>query len=275
MSAGGVINIISPAAKNRAEMVSFGADGHLTGQIFGHHGLLEIYAHIYSTLFLFLLSIGSIAVLYYYFRTSIFKYQWLLNGIFYTSLIGLGETFEHLVINPHVGSFFHYLHLIAAPMALGFYLTSLDETFNGKGTRKDSGRWKKTAAAFILMLVIISVLASFSTSTWDVEIEVPFVLITTLPTLILAGVLLERSKIISESTLALTSLRVMLLGVSVLTISILAGRYGDFARKAQVYIVFHQLQNMSHIVTATALLIFVVTVAQIEKLFTSAEKEMI
>ncbi len=260
------INIISAAAKNCAEMVSFGADGHLTGQIFGHHGLLEIYAHIYSTLFLFLVGICSIGVLYYYFRTSIFKYQGLLNGIFYTSLIGLGEALEHISSDPTVGSFFHYLHLISAPLALGFYLISLDETFNGKGAKKAQGSWKKTVAVFISVLLIISVLASFSSSTWDVEIEVPFVLVTALPTLILAGVLLERSKIISESTLALTSLRVMLLGVSVLTISILAGRYGDFAHKAQVYIMFHQLQNISHVVTATALLIFVVTVAQIERL---------
>jgi len=263
------INIISPAVLNQAEMVAFGADGTLTDQLFGHHGLLEIYAHIYSTLFLFLIGIGSIGVLYYYFRNSIFKYQGLLNGIFYTSLIGLGETLEHVSIDPTVGSFFHYLHLISAPMALGFYLISLDETFSKKPVNAVQGYPKKSIAAFILMLSIITVLASFSSSTWDVEIEVPFVIVTTLPTLILAGVLLERSKIISESTLALTSLRVMLLGVSVLTISILAGRYGDFTRKAHVYILFHQMQNISHVVTATALLIFVVTIAQIERLLSA------
>ena len=250
-------------------MVAFGADGHLTGQIFGHHGLLEIYAHLYSTIFLFLVGLGSIGVLFYYFRDSIFKYNGLLNGIFYTSLIGLGETLEHVFIDPTIGSFFHYLHLISAPMALGFYLISLEETFNGKGAKKARGHWKTTVVAFILMLLFITTLASFSNSTWDVEIEVPFVLVTALPTLILAGVLLERSKIISESTLALTSLRVMLLGVSILTISILAGRYGDFADKAQIYIVFHQLQNISHVVTGTALLIFIVTVAQIERLFSA------
>jgi hypothetical protein len=123
---------------------------------------------------------------------------------------------------------------------------------------------------FSIFLTILLLLSSFSNATWDVEIEVPLVLVTVLPTLVLVGMLLEKSKIISDSALALISLRVMLLGVSALTISILAGRYGDFAGKAQVYIIFHQLQNISHVVTGTALLIFVATISQMEKIVVSA-----
>jgi hypothetical protein len=130
---------------------------------------------------------------------------------------------------------------------------------------------KKSVVAFILVLSIIIVLSSFSNNTWDAEIEVPFVLITVLPILVLVGILLEKSKIISESTVALASFRVMLFGVSSLTISILAGRYGDFADIASVYIFFHQLQNISHIATGTALLIFVITISHIERIVVSSK----
>ncbi len=252
-------------------MVSFDVNGVLVDQLAGHHGLLEIYAHFYASLFLFLVSVVSIFVLYYYFHSSIFKYQGLFNGIFYTGLIGLGECLEHVFLEPTIGSFFHYLHLLAAPVALIFFLLSLGEIFGGtlvEGQRVD---FRKSIMVLALFLLIIIVLSGFSDETWDVEIEVPFVLITTVPTLVLVGVVLEKSKVISESTLALASLRIILLGVSSLTISILAGRYGDFTGNAQLYIIFHQMQNISHVVTGTALLILVVTISQIERVMIAPE----
>lgn len=250
-------------------MVLFDSSGQLINQIYGHHGLLEIYAHIYASLFLFLVSLVSIWVLYYFFRSSIFRFQGLLNGLFYTGLIGLGETFEHVFMSPKIGSFSHYLHLLAAPIALIFYFFSLEEIFSKKPEGKRKVDSKKSFGVFFTFLTILLLLSSFSNATWDAEIEVPLVLVTVLPTLVLVGMLLEKSKIISDSTLALISLRIMLLGVSALTISILAGRYGDFTGKAQVYIMFHQLQNISHVVTGTALLIFVTTVSQMEKIILS------
>jgi hypothetical protein len=251
-------------------MVLFDSSGHLIDQISGHHGLLEIYAHIYASLFLFLVSLSSIGLLYYFFRSSIFRFQGLLNGLFYTGLIGLGETLEHVFLSPKMGSFFHYLHLFAAPIAIIFYFFSLQEIFSKKSEKIRKVDSKKSISVFSIFLTILLLLSSFSNATWDVEIEVPLVLVTVLPTLVLVGMLLEKSKIISDSALALISLRVMLLGVSALTISILAGRYGDFAGKAQVYIIFHQLQNISHVVTGTALLIFVATISQMEKIVVSA-----
>ncbi len=254
-------------------MVSFDLNGQLVDQIGGHHGLLEIYAHMYSSLFLFIVSLISLGVLYYYFRSSIFKYQGLLNGIFYTNLIGLGEVLEHIFLDPTIGSLFHYLHLLAAPIALVFYLQSLGEIFDRTIQKSSNVDLKKSFVVFFLFLFIITALSSFSDATWDVEIEVPFVLLTTLPTLVLVGIVLEKSKIISENTVALMSLRVMLLGVSFLAISILAGRYGDFAGKAQVYIVFHEIQNRSHVITGTALFIFVVTIAQIERIIVATNEK--
>lgn len=251
-------------------MVSFDPNGRLTDQIAGHHGLLEIYAHVYVSLFLFLASLASIFVLYYYFRSSVFKYQSLFNGIFYTGLIGLGEALEHVFLDPQIDSMFHYLHLFAAPVALIFYFLALGEIFGGHPGERRKVDAKKSIAVLIAVLFIIVVLSSFSDAPWDPEIEVPFVLITAVPTLVLVVVLLEKSKIISESTLALVSLRIILLGVSSLTMSILAGRYGDFTGKANVYIFFHQLQNISHVVTGTALLILVVTISQIERVVVSA-----
>src|SRR3972149_1714855 len=219
-------------------MVSFDVNGGLIDQITGHNMLLEIYAHIYASLFLFLVSLLSIGVLFYYFRSSIFKYQALFNGMFYTSLVGLGEALEHVYNDPSVGSMFHYMHLLSAPVALIFYLVSLEEIFNGEAQKRKVNS-KISLAVFFLSLLTVAMLSRFSTATWDAKIEIPFVLVTALPTLVLAGILLKRSKIISESTLALISLRMMLIGVSSLTISILAGRYGEFTQNAQVYIAFH------------------------------------
>jgi hypothetical protein len=190
-------------------------------------------------------------------------------------MIGLGEALEHIFTEPFTGSMFHYLHLLAAPVALIFYLLSLGEIFeenHGTDGKVDS---IKSIAVFITIIFIIIVLSGFSDATWDAEVEVPFVLTTAVPTLILVGVVLEKSKIISESTLVLASLRMILLGVSSLTLSILAGRYGDFSGNAQVYVVFHQIQNISHVVTGTALLIMVVTISQIERIVISTTSEKV
>lgn len=250
-------------------MVSFDSEGLIVDQIQGHHGLLEIYAHIFSTFFLFAMSLLSLFILFYHFKRSVFKYPALVNGIIYTGILGLGEAFEHIHLDPFKGSLFHYMHLLAAPIALLYFLMSLGEIYPVESGSTNKISRKKSLLLFIFFLLFIVLLSGFSTSTWDAEIEVPLVLISALPTLILVGILLERSKIISESTMAFISLRVILLGVSALTISILAGRYGDFTDDAFLYLVFHQFQNISHIVTGTALLIFVLTISQMKRLLNS------
>ncbi len=245
----------------------------MINQMTGHHGLLEIYAHVYSSMFLFLMSMISIFVLYYYFRSSIFKYQGLLNGIFYTSLIGLGESLEHVFLDKSlfISSVFHYIHLIAAPTALIFYILSIGEIFGGATVAKMDA--KKSITIFIAILFVSMMLSGFSKGPWDERVEIPFVLITAIPTLVLVREVFEKSKIVSESTLMLASLRIILFGVSSLTISILAGRYGDITSNAQVYILFHQIQNISHVFTGTALLVLVMTLSQIERVVSSGSEK--
>ncbi len=252
-------------------MVSFDSSGQLVDQIAGHHGLLEIYAHIYTSMFLSAVSLASICLLYYYFRSSVFKYQSLFNGIFYTGLIGLGETLEHVSADPITGSMFHYLHLLAAPFALIFYLLSIGEIFGGNSGEVRKVDAKKSIMSVIAVVFTAVALSRFSKFTWDARIEVPFVLITTIPTLVLVREVLKKSKVISESTLMLASLRIIILGVSSLTISILAGRYGDIGRNATAYVFFHEIQSISHVVTGTAIMMLVWTILQIKSMTISAE----
>lgn len=250
-------------------MVQFSPQGQIVGQITGHYGLHEIYAHLFASMFLFIMSLISLALLYYYYRSSIFKVQGIWNGIFYTGLIGLGEALEHFFSNIAIGNMFHYLHLISAPLALLFYYFGIREIFQKKDEGSEMG-YKKILLLNIIFLVFvlvsITLLSRFSHAIWDFEIEEPFILFTVIPTLVLVGMVLEKSKVITESTLLLASLYIVTIGVCVLTLTILVGRQADINKNISIYIIAHQIQNIFHVVIGTALFTMVLTLAQVEKI---------
>ncbi len=250
-------------------MVQFGPQGLFTGQLSGHYGLLEIYSHIYVSTFLFIMSLVSIAMLYYYYRSSIVKVQGIWNGIFYTGLIGLGEVLEHFFTDVTIGSMFHYLHLISAPNELLFYYNGIKEIFEKKDKHKKFSINQVVFLNFLffgIVLVSVAVLSQFSHTIWDFHVEEPFIIFTAIPTLVLVGMVIEKSKIITESTILLTSLRIVTFGVCVLTLSILIGRQADINKWANIYIIAHQTQNIFHVVIGTALVIMVMTLSQVGKI---------
>ncbi len=256
-------------------MVQFGVQGQFVGQLAGHYGLNEIYAHIYASMFLFNMSLIAIAMLYYYYRSSIIKIQGIWNGIFYTGLIGLGETLEHFS-GVTIGSMFHYLHLISAPIALLFYYQGIKEIFEKKDRPRRFSRNQVVFLTFLffgIVLVSVAILSQFSHAIWDFSVEEPFIIFTAIPTLILVGMVLEKSKVITESTLLLTSLYIVTVGVCVLTLSILIGRQADINKWANIYIIAHQTQNIFHIIIGTALVILVLTLSQVGKILDTIRHE--
>jgi hypothetical protein len=215
------------------------------------------------------MSLISLALLYYYYRSSIFKIQGIWNGIFYTGLIGLGEALEHFFSNIAIGSMFHYLHLISAPLALLFYYLGIKEIFQKKDEGSEIDKRKillLNILFFAFIIVGIVVLSRFSHAIWDFEVEEPLILFTAIPTLVLVGMVLEKSKVISESTLLLASLYIVSIGVCVLTLSILIGRQADISKSTSIYIIAHEIQNIFHVVIGTALFTMVLTLAQVEKI---------
>ncbi|MFQ6136403.1 MAG: hypothetical protein ACE5PM_04395 [Candidatus Hydrothermarchaeales archaeon] len=257
-------------------MVYYGLDENFAGQIAGHYGLLEIYAHIYASLFLFLMSLVSISLLYYYYRSSIFRMQGVLNGIFYTGLIGVGEAFEHLFASITIGSIFHYLHLISAPIALIFYYLGIVEIFERDIKEGEEGRYvdfKISLSVFLVIGIAIMILSRFSRAIWDFRVEEPFIMVTVIPTLVIVWILLKKSEVITESTILLASLRIVSVGVCILTLTILIGRQADIYRWANVYIIAHQLQNIFHIIIGTALLMVVMTLSQVERVLKSIKSQ--
>lgn len=257
-------------------MAHFGVQGQFIGQMAGHYGLNEIYAHIYASMFLFTMSLIAIAMLFYYYRSSIIKVQGIWNGIFYTGLIGLGEALEHFFSNITIGSMFHYLHLISAPIALIFYYMGIKEIFEKKDRPRRFSRNQVVFLTFLffgIVLVSVVILSQFSHAIWDFHVEEPFIIFTAIPTLILVGMVIEKSKVITESTILLTSLRIVTVGVCVLTLSILIGRQADINKWANIYIMAHQTQNIFHIIIGTALVILVLTLSQVEKILDTIRHE--
>jgi len=248
-------------------MVHFGVPGQFVGQLTGHYGLNEIYAHIFASMFLFTMSLIAIAMLFYYYRSSIIKVHGIWNGIFYTGLIGLGEALEHSFSNITIGSMFHYLHLISAPIALLFYYVGIKEIFGKKDKKFSVNQVVFLNFLFFgIVLVSVVILSQFSHTIWDFHVEEPFIILTAIPTMVLVGMVIEKSKVITESTLLLTSLRIVTIGVCFLTLSILIGRHADINKWANIYIIAHQTQNIFHVVIGTALVIMVMTLSQVGKI---------
>jgi hypothetical protein len=163
---------------------------------------------------------------------------------------------------------FHYLHLISAPVALIFYYLGIKNIFE----KKDKMSISKTKVFFLnflfllFVLITVGLLSRYSQAIWDFEVEEPFIFLTVLPTLILVGMLLEKSKVITESTLLLASLQILAIGVCILTLSILLGRHADINKWANIYIIAHQIQNIFHVVVGTALVAMVLTLSQVRKI---------
>ncbi|MEE8168578.1 MAG: hypothetical protein V3T58_06870 [Candidatus Hydrothermarchaeales archaeon] len=247
-------------------MVYFDEAGMLIGQTIGHHGMMELYVHIYAATFLFLASIAAIVIIYTMLKDTKFSWQAMLWAIFYIGLIGLGEAGEHFSAEPFIHDFFHYMHMIAAPLALIFLYLGVKEFSSEQiGDDSDAISTEIGMIALAATSTLIIIMASMAESPWDVRVEGPFLYLTSIPTVILVAILLRKTREIVDPFLSVHVPLVSIL-VSLLTIDIMIGRYVDIERLAAAYIMTHALQDIFHVVLATVLLPFAVSLSRTYKL---------
>src|SRR3990170_3908373 len=102
------------------------ANKQLIIQMVDHKGLAEIYVHLAASIFLFAASLLAIFIIWLNFGRRGQGWFALRMGIFFIGLIGLGEAAEHF-FPPQGHDFFHYLHMLAAPMSLFFLYLAVNE----------------------------------------------------------------------------------------------------------------------------------------------------
>ena len=169
-------------------------DGKLIGQLFDHHGLAEIYVHLSVGLLLFIMSLACYLIVRRAFGEVHQGWPLLRVGIAFGGLIGLGEVAEHFFVG-YLHDYFHYLHMIAAPMSLFFYYYAIAELralyFDNRSVRML--RPFISTGLSISAMTIPVILAIASRKPWDIGIEAPFLWLTVVPSVIVAVLVLRES----------------------------------------------------------------------------------
>ena len=256
-------------------VVKFGAGKVLIEQFVDHHGMMEIYSHFYASFFLFFASLISVYILYRLLvDESPFTWPGITTAMIAIGLIGLGEGMEHLFPNdPFTHDFFHYLHMIAAPIALYFLYIGAKEfiaEFENSGKIGGDDGLKPLSpdtifAIFGGMTVFIVALAMVSGTPWDPYIEGPFIYLTLIPTLFLAYLLIQQARQTTES-IVMIFIPLIAISVSMLVFDIMFGRLMDIWGFASLYVITHGAQNALHVATGTILLLFSIFTYRARKL---------
>lgn len=248
-------------------VVKFDTGKVLINQFIGHHKMMEIYAHMYAATFLFIASLISVYILYKLLinESSPFTWPGITSGIIAVGLIGLGEVAEHFFpTDPFGYGFFHYMHMIAAPIALYFLYIGvkefIEECKNGGAKMGGDGGIEPLSPDTIMvifggMVVLVVALAMLSGSPWGPYIELPFIYVTLIPTLILAYMLIRQSRHTTDS-IVMIFIPIIAISVSLLVFDIKLGRLTDIYAFGQGYVITHVAQNVLHVATGTILLLF-------------------
>lgn len=227
----------------------------LIDQYQGHYGLQEIYVHYYAGVFLFITSILCLIFTY----SSPWKNKLdhsLPAGIFFTGLIGLGEVAEHFTTTPFGHDFYHYLHLVSGSLAVFFLFT---------GVKKHIENNNKLSFSVVLGMITIVLLvsagaASQSNTPWDMEIEIPFLILTALPAFAISIIILfiEYKKIFKNPSPFVLLLSLIGASATILTLDIIIGRIFDIIGVATGYTITHALQDVLHTTTGAFILTFAI-----------------
>lgn len=215
-------------------------DGALIGQLFDHHGLAEIYVHLSTGSLLFVTSMACYWIIRRVFRDIPQGWPLLRVGIAFGGLIGLGEVAEHFFVD-QLHDYFHYLHMIAAPVSLLFYYYAVSELralyFDNRSVRML--RPSYSTGLSVLAVSIPATLALASRQPWDIGIEAPFLWLTVVPTVVVAMLVLresaylysERGKIpvinLSLFSTVLAAVPIMATMTALLAMTIWIGRLSD------------------------------------------------
>lgn len=238
------------------------------GEQYGHHGVLEMYVHLYAGMFLFIASIISIFILYGQFKSSTFTWRTVLAGIFVTGMIGLSESIDHLfavyvshgffALAGH--NFFHFIHVLGGPLAIFFFY---------RGTKEYSMQFKeggkplsKTAILLLLSILPISTIAvTFLTLRVIVlDIETKTVFAISVPALVLAGFTLKESyEQWKMQSFLMGFLSMLAVSVTLLYLAILSSLNTAVLGNAYFYVLSYSLQDIFHVVTAAVLILFTIS----------------
>lgn len=225
----------------------------LIDQYQGHYGLQEIYVHYYAGIFLFTASMLCIIFIYRNSWESRSGHS-IPAGIFLTGLIGFGEVAEHFTTTPFGHDFYHYLHLVSGSLAVFFLFI---------GLKGHIGNKNKLSFSLVLGMMTIGLLvsagaASQSNMPWDMEIEIPFLILTALPAFAISIIILfiEYKKIFKNPSLFVLLISLIGASATILTLDIIIGRIFDITGMASGYTITHAIQDVLHATTGAFILAF-------------------
>ena len=223
----------------------------LRDQVQGHHNMLEQIVHNYAGLFLFFASIVGIFIIYRNFRGSKMAWPAIIGGIFSTGLIGLGGAGEHLWT-------LHYLHMIGGPVALILLYEGLKEYTATKDIKPFS--WSKVFIILSATILIPVALATQAHQRWaPEEIEGPFLVVTAVPTIVLALLLFNKArKSFEEHSTVVLNISFVAVATTLLTLALLVAMMGDtgLLNDATLYVNGHALEDLFHSAAATTIITF-------------------
>ncbi|HIH45415.1 MAG TPA: hypothetical protein HA257_10230 [Candidatus Methanoperedenaceae archaeon] len=111
----------------------------------------------------------------------------------------------------------------------------------------------------IATLLIPLGLATQADQRWDPDIEGPFLLITSIPTIIIALLLLNKARhSFEEHSVVVLNIAFVAVATTLLTLALLTGRLGDteLMDSATMYVNGHALADLMHAATATTIVTF-------------------
>ncbi|MCS4542467.1 MAG: hypothetical protein HY929_09200 [Euryarchaeota archaeon] len=248
------------------EKANFNEESMLAGQWDVHFGMLETPVHLYVGMFHFLASLVAVYVIHIYFRGSRYGWKPTMVGIIFSGLIGFGEVAEHF-FGPFGHDFFHYTHMMAAPLVLYYFYIGLKEyldQFEGFGAAST----KEIFIIFISFISLSAILASQAETPWDQRIEAPFIYVVFLPTLVLTYLLIRETKrAYFEHGIIMVNLPTLGIATTLLGIDILVGRYAHIAQNGWLYVMTHAFQDVLHAATGAIILLFAISTLTISKTF--------
>ena len=234
-------------------------DGLFADQIVDHRGLSEIYVHLGAAIWLFVAAMIAIIFIWATFGRREQGWLALISGIFSVGLIGFGKAAEHF-FTAQWYDFFHYLHILAAPVSLFFLYLAVDELrllYYYNASKKTLN--PRTTAAILGVVVVTSAILGYQAAVaLDMPIEMPILSITLIPTVVIAYMLVRRSfdlyreqyrvPLFSLSTVStiLTLIPLMAWGAVMLSLVIWLGRVADIAGAGLAYAIFHTIQDLFH-----------------------------
>lgn len=224
-----------------------------------HHFMREQLVHNYAGLLLVLASIIGVLIIYKNFRGSKIAWPSIMAGMVAAGFIGLGDSMEHLLpgISPMPHEALHYLHMIGGPVSVFLLYMGLRE-YTATNEIKPLSGFKLILILLVTILIPVG-LATQAHQKWDPIIEGPFLLVTSIPTIIIALLLLLKAKSsFEEHSTVVLNISIVAVAATLLTISLLVGRMGDTSllNNAELYVNGHAIADLMHAATATTLLIF-------------------